>query len=104
MQASPGSMTSPIQERESLGELETATCASHGSYGPPERLNRLKYTCTPGTDLRTHHAATQRKHKLRRATYRSADPRIGRTDLGSVGPGLPRAGSWLAPGRRCLGL
>jgi hypothetical protein len=32
----------------SLDESERNTWTSHGSMGPPERLNRLKNTCTPG--------------------------------------------------------
>jgi hypothetical protein len=71
-------------------KLERDTWTSHGSMGPPERLNRLKSTCTPGTDLRAHKTATSRKHTPSGAHLGSADPRIGRTDLGSVDPGLPR--------------
>jgi hypothetical protein len=71
-------------------ESECDTWTSHGSMGPPEHLNRLKNMCTPGTDLRTHRTTTQRKHTPSGAHLGSADPRIGRTDLGSVDPGLPR--------------
>ena len=47
---------------------------SHGSYGPPERLNRLQTTWTPGTDLRTHRTATTQKHTPSGAHRGSADP------------------------------
>jgi hypothetical protein len=76
-------------KRESLGESETATRESHRSCGPPEHLNRLQHTCTPGTNLRTHQLAIVRKHRPRRATWGSADPRIGRTNLGSDDLGPP---------------
>jgi hypothetical protein len=58
--------------------------------GPPEYLNRLKRMCTPRTDLRTHRTATPRKHTPSGAYMGSADPRISRTALGLVDPGLPR--------------
>jgi hypothetical protein len=54
-------------------ELERDTWTSHGSMGPPERLNRLKNTCTSGTDLRTHRTATWRKYTLSGA-YRGWPP------------------------------
>jgi hypothetical protein len=62
-------------------ESERDTWTSHGSMGPPERLNYLKSTCTPGTDLRAHMAATPRKHTHSGATW-------GRSTLGSVEPTL----------------
>jgi hypothetical protein len=93
-----------INPRERLGKSETATCASHGSYGPSERLNCLKHTCTPRTDLRTNHASTLREHRSRGPTWWSADPRIGRTNHRSVDPGLPHDGSSLAPGQGARGL
>jgi hypothetical protein len=77
------------RERERLGQSETTTHASHGSYGPPKHLNRL-HMCIPGTNLRAHQLTTKRKHKLRRPTWGSADPGIGRTDLWSADPGPPR--------------
>jgi hypothetical protein len=74
----------------SSDESECDTWTSHGSMGPPERLNRLKNTCTPGTDLRAHRTSTSRKHTPSGAHLGSTNPRISRTDLGSVDPGLPR--------------
>jgi hypothetical protein len=71
-------------------KLERDTWTSHGSMGPPERLNCLKNMCTPVTDLRAHRTTTLRKHTRSGAHLGSADPRIGRTDLGSVDPTLPR--------------
>jgi hypothetical protein len=71
-------------------ESEHDTWTSHGSMGPPERLSRLKSTCTLGTDLRSHETATQIKNTLRGPTWGLADLRIGRTDLGSADPALPR--------------
>jgi hypothetical protein len=71
-------------------ESEHDTWISHGSMGPPYRLNRLKNTCTPGTDLRAHRTATPKKLTSSGAHLGSADPRIGRIDLGSLDPGLPR--------------
>jgi hypothetical protein len=85
---------------------------SHRFMGPPKRLNRLKSTCTPGTDLRAHRIATPRKHGPSGA-LESADPRIDRTNLGSADPGPPRGACPLVleaiPGvfhslRRCSGL
>jgi hypothetical protein len=81
--------------------------------GPPEHLNRLKDTCTTGTDLEAHRTATLRKHTPSGTHLGSADTRIGRTDLGSVDPSLPRGACPLVlkaiPGvfhslRRCSGL
>jgi hypothetical protein len=46
-------------------ESEGDTWTSHGSMGPPERLNRLMSTCTLGTDLGAHKIATPRKHNPR---------------------------------------
>jgi hypothetical protein len=70
-------------------ESKRDTWNSHGSMDPPECLNCLKNACTPGTDLRAHRTATPRKHTLSGAHLGSADPKIGRTDLGLVDPGLP---------------
>jgi hypothetical protein len=50
----------------------------HGSMDPPERLNRLKSTCTLEIDLRAHKTVTPRKHSTRGATKKSADTGIGR--------------------------
>jgi hypothetical protein len=55
-------------------ESEHDTWTSHGSMGPSERLNRLKNTCTQGSDLRTHKTATWRKHTPSGAHRGSADP------------------------------
>jgi hypothetical protein len=71
-------------------QIRARQWTSHVSMGPLECLNRLKNTCTPGTDLRTHRTATPRKHTPSGAHLGSTDPRIGRTDLGSVDLGLPR--------------
>jgi hypothetical protein len=79
-----------INPREaSPDESERDTWTSHGSMGLPEHLNHLKNTCTPGTNLRAHRTTTMRKHTPSGAHQGSVDPRIGRTDLGSVDPGLP---------------
>jgi hypothetical protein len=72
----------------SPNEPECDTWHSHGSMGPPERLNRLKNTCTPGTNLRAHTTATLRKHTPSGA------------HLGSVGPGSAKP----TLGRLILGL
>jgi hypothetical protein len=77
-------------KRKDSGESEAATRTSHGSMGPPEHLNRLQHTCTPGTDLMAHQSTTQRRHMPRKAPWGSADPGIGRTDLWSADPGPPR--------------
>jgi hypothetical protein len=71
-----------------LDESEAATCASHGSYGPPMRPNHLNTTWAPRTALRTHLTATWRKHKTRGPTQGSADPtgRPNRLWLGSSWP------------------
>jgi hypothetical protein len=79
--------TNPREAGPDKSERDTWT--AHGSMVPPERLNRFKNTCTPGTDLRVHRTATLRKHTQSGAHLGSADPRIGRTNLGSVDPGLP---------------
>jgi hypothetical protein len=73
----------------SLDESEHDTWTSHGSMGPLEHLNHLKSTYTPGTDLRPHRTATLRKHAPSGATWGSADPWIGRTDLGLGDPRPP---------------
>jgi hypothetical protein len=62
-------------------ELERDTWTSHGSMGPPERINHLKSTCTPGIDLRAHMTATPGKHTLMGPTW-------GRPTLESVKPTL----------------
>jgi hypothetical protein len=84
-------------------ESEAATCASHGSYGPPMRPNHLNTTWAPRTALRTHLTATWRKHKTRGPTQGSADPtgrptpQVGRTASGLAHHGLSRVHSWLSP-------
>jgi hypothetical protein len=65
----------------------STTWTSHGPMGPPEHLNRLKSTCTWGTDLRAHMTATPRKHTPRGGHLGSANPWIGQTDLRSADPG-----------------
>jgi hypothetical protein len=64
-------------------ESERDMWTSHGSMGPPERLNHLKNTCTSRTDLRVHRTATQRKHS-------QPTLQVGRTDLELSTQGLPR--------------
>jgi hypothetical protein len=101
-------------KRKDFSESEATTRATHGSMGPLERLNRLQHTCTPGTNLRVHQLATQRKHKPRGPTWGSADPGIGRTDLWSADLRPPRGACLLVleaiPGvsrsssRRCSSL
>jgi hypothetical protein len=65
-------------------KLEHDTWTSHGSMDPSERLNRLKNTCTPGTDLSAHRTATLRKHTPSGAHLGSVDP------IGLVEPTLGR--------------
>jgi hypothetical protein len=69
-------------------ESERDTWTSHGSIGPPKRLNHPMNTCTPGTDLRAHTTATSRKHTPSGPHLGSVDPRIGRTALGEDGASI----------------
>jgi hypothetical protein len=55
-------------------ESERDTWTSHGPMGPLECLNRLKNTCTPGTNLRARRTATQMIHTLSGAHRGSAHP------------------------------
>ena len=55
-------------------ESERDTWTSHGSMGPQRQANRAKIGWTPGTDLRTHMAATRRKHEPGGSTRGTADP------------------------------
>jgi hypothetical protein len=89
--------------KASPNESEHDTWTSHGSMGPPERLNGLKSTCTPGTYLRAHRTSTSRNHTPSGAHLGSADPRIGRTDLGTADPGLP-LGASIGPRGRSRGV
>jgi hypothetical protein len=71
----------------SPNELEHDMWTSHGAMAPPEHLNRLKNTCTPGTDLRAHRTATPTKHTRVGPTWgrpilASAKPTLGRLILG----------------------
>jgi hypothetical protein len=81
-------VTNPKEASPNKSERDMWT--SHGSIDPPEHLNHLKNTCTLGTNLRAHRTAILRKHTPSGAHLGSPDPRIGRTDLGSVDLGLPR--------------
>jgi hypothetical protein len=58
----------------SPNESECDTWISHGSMGPPERLNRLKSTCTQRTNLTARRIATRRKHTSSGAHRGLADP------------------------------
>jgi hypothetical protein len=58
-------------------ESEHDTWTSHGSMGPPYRLNHLKNTCSPRNKLRTHRTTTWRKHTRSGAHRGSANP-VGR--------------------------
>jgi hypothetical protein len=55
-------------------ESEYDTWTSHGSMGPQRQTNHAKTGWTPGTDLRTHRAATRSKHETGGLTRGSVDP------------------------------
>jgi hypothetical protein len=75
-------------------ESECDTWTSHRSMGPPERLNRLKSTCTPGTDLRAHKIATPEEAHLE-----GGPPGVGRPLDRPNRPwvGRSRASTWCLP-------
>ena len=87
---SPGSMT--------LDESYAATSASHGSMGPLCQLNRQEMCHARRRGTRAHMEASQTKHKPEGRPGASADPRIGRTDLGSVDLPPPRVARSLVLG------
>ena len=88
-----------------LDESYAATSASHGSMGPLCQLNRQETCHARRRGIRAHMEAIQTKHKPEGRPGVSADPRIGRTNLGSVDPGPPRVCSLLVLGciPGCLG-
>jgi hypothetical protein len=64
---------SPIQGKQTLTN-QRSTHGRHIDGWAHRQANRLKTKWAPGTDLRTHMAATTRKNSLRWAHKGSADP------------------------------